>query len=40
MGYVKGNVWVISHRANRIKNDATLLELEKLVTALKKRLKA
>lgn len=25
-GYVKGNVWVISHRANRIKSDATLEE--------------
>ena len=25
-GYVKGNVWVISHRANTIKSDATLDE--------------
>jgi hypothetical protein len=27
LGYVPGNVAVISHRANRIKNDATLAEL-------------
>jgi len=26
-GYVKGNVWVISWRANRLKNDATFQEL-------------
>lgn len=37
-GYVKGNVWVISWRANKIKSDATLEELEKMVMALKERL--
>jgi hypothetical protein len=26
-GYVPGNVWVISQRANVIKNDATVVEL-------------
>jgi len=31
LGYIKGNVHVISHRANRIKNDSTLEELKKLV---------
>lgn len=35
-GYVKGNVWVISWRANHIKTDATLEELELLVVALRK----
>lgn len=30
-GYVKGNVWIISHKANSIKNDASHEEL-KLVT--------
>jgi hypothetical protein len=27
-GYVKGNVWIVSQRANKIKNDATLDEFE------------
>ena len=35
-GYVKGNVWVISYRANQIKNNATLGELELLVANLKR----
>lgn len=30
-GYVKGNVVVISYRANRIKNDATTEELEQVL---------
>jgi hypothetical protein len=30
-GYIKNNIWVISHRANQLKNDATLDEL-KLIT--------
>lgn len=30
LGYVKGNIAVISQRANRIKNDATLEEITKL----------
>ena len=34
-GYVPGNVWVISNKANRIKGDATLEELELLVKNLK-----
>jgi hypothetical protein len=33
-GYVKGNVWIISHRANRIKSDATCEELIKIGLAL------
>jgi hypothetical protein len=35
-GYIKGNVWVISNRANTLKNDASLQELELLVENLKK----
>lgn len=31
LGYVKGNVIVISWRANRIKSDATLAELKAIV---------
>lgn len=33
-GYIKGNVWVISNRANTLKNDATLQELKTLVENL------
>ncbi len=34
-GYVPGNVWVICWRANRIKNNATIPELERLLTMWK-----
>ena len=34
-GYVKGNVWVISYRANVLKNNASVEELEMLVANLK-----
>lgn len=37
LGYVPGNVWVISWRANMLKNDATLQELELLVANLKNK---
>jgi hypothetical protein len=33
-GYVPGNVWVISWRANDLKRNATLEELKLLVAAL------
>ena len=36
-GYVKGNVRVISNRANSIKRDATLQELEQLVNYMRGR---
>lgn len=38
LGYVKGNVAVISLKANRIKSNANLLELVSLVEYLKGRL--
>jgi len=34
-GYIPGNIWVISHRANTIKSDATLDELVRVVRALR-----
>lgn len=37
-GYVKGNIEVVSWRANRIKNDASLEELEKIVAYMKRNL--
>lgn len=38
-GYIKGNVWIISKKANVIKNNANLEELELLVKNLKSKLK-
>lgn len=38
LGYIKGNVWIISFKANAIKQNATLQELELLVTNLKEHL--
>jgi len=38
-GYVKENVWVISHRANFLKNNATVEELEALTKAVRKVIK-
>lgn len=35
-GYVKGNVQVISHRANRLKSDASLQELQLVMAHLQK----
>lgn len=34
-GYTKDNIWIISTKANRMKNNATIEELEMLVNALK-----
>lgn len=37
-GYVKGNVWVISLRANRIKNDSTPQELRLIADKVEEKL--
>jgi hypothetical protein len=38
LGYTKGNVWIVSYRANSIKNDASLEELQRLTKALEAKL--
>jgi hypothetical protein len=40
LGYVKGNVEVISYRANKIKSDATPEELQKIADYCSQRAKA
>lgn len=37
-GYVKGNVWLISYRANLIKNDGTAEEHEMITAAMRRML--
>lgn len=34
LGYVPGNVWVVSFRGNRLKNDATPDELQRMTAAV------
>lgn len=38
-GYIKGNIWVISLRANRIKNDSTVEELRLIANKVEQKLK-
>ncbi len=38
LGYTKDNIWVISHKANRIKNNATKEEIKIVATALEELL--
>ena len=40
LGYVKGNVWVISMRANTIKHNASLQEIEMLYKNLKTKIES
>jgi len=39
-GYTLDNVWIISWRSNRLKNNATLQELEMIVEAMRKKTNA
>lgn len=36
LGYVKGNVYIISHRANFLKSNASLTEMEQIVSYMRK----
>ena len=36
-GYIKGNVWIVSHRANTIKNSSNAQELETMALHLRAR---
>jgi len=38
LGYTKGNVWVISYRANTIKNNLTLEQLKSFVTKVERKI--
>lgn len=38
LGYVPGNVFVISWRANKLKSDMTVMELEKILKYMKERI--
>lgn len=40
LGYVPGNVWVISYRANALKNNFTLEQMEHFVMVLRQRMLA
>ncbi len=40
LGYVKGNVWVISFQANRIKNDSSPQELSAVASAVAEKIKS
>lgn len=40
LGYTKGNVWVISNKANRAKSNLSLAELESLVKGLRKKFRS
>jgi len=39
LGYVPGNVFIISWRANKLKNNMSITELEKILTYMKERIK-
>lgn len=39
LGYIKGNVWIISRRANTIKSDATPRELRRIAIGVEKKMK-